>query len=519
MGSIWSRARRLLDLIALNLALLLMASAIASRARGLHHNTLSIHEDWRSTKPHLARYVMASREFEVGRRGLAGDRLDLGAWFGFQEVLYRRPLRLTELDASVRFERDGYVYVLFDVREDGFSGVRLSDRADLPSIHFRASPQGEFTVTRALALPDPVAPDAWHQVEIRFEHGRATILLDGRSDGAFERTDGPQRIGFRGGQRAALVDDVTLRLADGATIRENFSNSRHGALRTLVLFCLGSPAMLAAGLLVRRWRAVPDRSIALAAVPANLVLVAVAAGVYAFEFFSAANYPAITSLVRQAETNSMTARQQQLVGDVRRDYAPAAAGNPYRILVLGSSQTWGAGASAPSDIWVQQLERMLNQDRTGRRFECINAGLSGLTSRSILLMLPDLLTIHPQAALINLSNNDIDTAQFHANLDSIVTTLTEAGVRTVLLLEPNSPERRITDSEHGDLAAKHRIVAALGAARGVPVIDLQRYLAQRNNTGLLWWDFVHLTSLGHRLVAERLRVDLPVLLFPAAARR
>ena len=82
----------------------------------------------------------------------------------------------------------------------------------------------------------------------------------------------------------------------------------------------------------------------------------------------------------------------------------------------------------------------------------------------------------------------------------------------MFVAEPNSIERRPTDSQHGDLAVKHRIVRTIAARHGLPVIDLQWYLTEQKDAGFIWWDFVHLTTLGQRLVAGKLARDLAALL-------
>jgi phospholipase/lecithinase/hemolysin len=45
------------------------------------------------------------------------------------------------------------------------------------------------------------------------------------------------------------------------------------------------------------------------------------------------------------------------------------------------------------------------------------------------------------------------------------------------------------------------------------VIDRHAYLAERRDrAGFVWWDFLHPTSFGQRLVARKLAGDLPPVL-------
>jgi hypothetical protein len=82
--------------------------------------------------------VRAHARYENSR-----NRLNLGAWRGFQQVLDRNALDLAQLEFRFRVEENGRCHVLYDHRADGFSGVRFSSRPDSPSFHYRAAADGE----------------------------------------------------------------------------------------------------------------------------------------------------------------------------------------------------------------------------------------------------------------------------------------------------------------------------------------------------------------------------------------
>lgn len=502
-----SRLRAHLDLLGLNLVTLAAASLLAGATYAQYRHHLGQHAEWTSTKTLLAKRVMGGRTFTNTPNALHRNRLDLGAWFGFQEVLTTRPLDLAGMDVRFCFEPEGYVNVLYDVRANGFAGIRFSDRRDLPTVQFRASPEGEFLATSPVATGGPVAAEKAHDVRIRFERASAVISLDGRTIGSYPRTAGPQRVGFRGGQRAAWVDDVELRLVDGSKVRETFSNWGRSVRPGLAFFCLTGALLGLGALAARHAFGVPVRRVGLGTALVASGLAILAAGACVLVFLVPRRYPGGLGQTERKEIE--TARRRLL--DEFRDRGASRSGDAYRILVLGSSQTWGAGATRLDDVWVRQLERKLSAG-AGRQVECLNAGVSGLTSSGVRESLDELLRTEPDAVIINLSNNDVVPAELRANLDTVVAQLARRGIRAVLLLEPNSPERRPTDSLHGDLGVKHAAVRAVGNAYGVPVIDVHGYLAGKQDSGFLWWDFVHLTSFGQRLVAEKLAADLPALL-------
>ena len=85
--------RRVLVMLALGLcATTLLAETWANR-----HDTLARNGRWISGKVGLARGVMGAVAFMTTRRPLSRNRLDLGSYFGFQEVLYSEPLDLAEI--------------------------------------------------------------------------------------------------------------------------------------------------------------------------------------------------------------------------------------------------------------------------------------------------------------------------------------------------------------------------------------------------------------------------------------
>jgi hypothetical protein len=56
----------------------------------------------------------------------AGHRPNLGAWFGYQEVRYQRPLRPAQLSFAHLLQQRAPLSVVFDKTETGSSGVGLS---------------------------------------------------------------------------------------------------------------------------------------------------------------------------------------------------------------------------------------------------------------------------------------------------------------------------------------------------------------------------------------------------------
>lgn len=512
VGSLRGSFRSNLDLIGINIIILLFVSFGIVRTFALYENSLLVEPQWTATKATLRRGVMGAIAFVSGPQSLARNRLNLGSWFGFQEVLYRDSLELANLEFRFRVEDDGYIHVLYDYRDDGFSGVRLSSRAEFPSSSYQATLEGEFTRIETLPLPS-LTPNLWHRVQVTFEDDKATVALDDEGVGVFRRSPGRQRVGFRGGQRNAWIDDVILTGRDGRIHRDRFTNTHRQWQRLGVVFGGLSFLTVVGFLAARTTSSVPPRDIGMGMLMCFMILGCMVAPAYVMQYVRGSNYGLLSSGAARAEAYWINSSREEILAGIRSRYTVEVPPDVVRILVLGTSQTWGAGAKRDEDVWVQQLERRLNEIGGGRRVECINAGVSGLVTKQVRDMLhTDLAGFAATAAIVNLSNNDIDTAEFQRNLGELAFELSARKIRTVFVLEPNSLERRLSDSRHGNLAAKHALVRAVAARHGAPVVDLHGYLAQRKDAGFLWWDFVHLTSFGQRLVADKLAADLPALL-------
>ena len=72
-------------------------------------NTLENNGRWYSQKADLEMGVMGAQDFMVTQRGLAGGRMDLGAWHGYQEVFVEDFPEAASIAFQYELEKeDGY---------------------------------------------------------------------------------------------------------------------------------------------------------------------------------------------------------------------------------------------------------------------------------------------------------------------------------------------------------------------------------------------------------------------------
>ncbi len=480
------------------IALLLVGAQVAAVVAGAwvyawYSHSVEGSGRWVATKAHLGRKVMGAVDFARSHHTLAGGQLDLGRWFGFQEVVLREPVLVRTVELDFRPEPGAWLALRYGPGPEGGAGLLLGTDERFPSGSFTVDAAGEFEVFEPLTGLRP-APGAWAHLALEFGPAGVSAALDGGAPQRIgEPTSGPQHLAFRGGQASVVLDDVRVRCDGPGGFDETFFHGRGFARGLLALVGLLALDVLA-WRLVRRWRVSGRRLLALA-VGSAASLLFVAAAIVVLQRTKAGRYPRAN---HDAEAAWLSEEATRVAAEVRARHAPAHPGVT-RVLVVGTSQTWGAGATRAEEGFVPELERQLEAARPGRDFECVNGGVSGLRAPRLLeLFQSEWLALEPDLVVLNLSNNDKDAASFAAALRGFADLCAEHEIALLFALEANASE-----AVPGPLAL-HPTMRAVAAERGIEVLDLHQEIARHSGRGFLWWDFVHPTSFGHRLLAEAL---------------
>ncbi len=139
---------------------------------------------------------------------------------------------------------------------------------------------------------------------------------------------------------------------------------------------------------------------------------------------------------------------------------PLTPGRTLTIVTLGDSLTEGIADTPGMGGYPARLERLLDGVHPGT--QVVNVGRSGWTSAQLIKrQLPTAVSIKPDVALVWIGSNDLwryyraeqevqDRKDYSANLDTILSTLQEARIRTfIALLDDQSkrPVARTTEVE------------------------------------------------------------------------
>jgi lysophospholipase L1-like esterase len=175
-----------------------------------------------------------------------------------------------------------------------------------------------------------------------------------------------------------------------------------------------------------------------------------------------------------------------------------------RVIFAGTSQTIGAGARNLEETFFVRTHRQLAATLSPLLLESINISISAVSPPFLLQEYEQkYLRMEPDLLVINLGTNGINE-ELVTGLSGFLEINRAHHIFTVIVLEPNNSEIQTAIKD------KHQIIRSLGARENIPILDLQAYLSDSSvaQSGALWWDFVHLTSYGHSLVAKWLSLQL-----------
>lgn len=481
--------------------LLVLAGAAAAGAlmRTAWYNRLVANGQWRAAKRDYVT-LMGADQLPICSQLFAGNRLNLGVWHGFQELVSQplpRPVR-----ASFRFRVRERGYLVFECARlrDEFWGVRFSADPRYPAVFIHAASSGEFIEKRPLPAAAP-ASGRWHACTAVYGPDQVAIALGGAPLGTFALPQADAYcLGFRGGAQPACVDNVRVVCRGGAVFSDAFDNRRRCFFSEFwPLMRWAAAASMTLGILWwLRTRALERVLWTLTALGLCAAAMALTGYVY-YVYVMAGRYPTAESaqpmeerLVEQASLDKC--RQLDAVFSQR----PPSPGET-RILFVGTSQTWGAGARDYAHTYPMLIERALNENAPpGRCFTCINTGICGQNAAALFTLYETRwMAYKPDLTVIDLGFNDCDRnqAEFGRALEQFAALNRAHGVRTLFVREPTDLDGA------GTVPRCYETMTAVAQAQDVPLVRADERIAERIDDGFLFWDMVHFTPYGHQTMA------------------
>jgi len=468
----------------------------------LLNNTLNDNGKWVSTKQGLEMEVMGWSSFMNTTQALAGCRLNLDAWHGHQELLTAAQMHgLVKAEFDFRLSPGAHLAFVLDKGPERFSGIRISASNVLKSQYFVARNDGEFLETRDLAVPQ-IVPNRWNHCRFEVLSNKGLLVVNGTRVDVGPLSFSPDPTpGFRGCEKPVAIDNVVFQGRDRILLEDRFlvaeNRGRYFAIALMAMAAISVCYFVAHRALGLRW----TRTVG-SAVKFNWLLAFVLSVVTPYLVVALGRYPQASGLI-QEEVAYLMAHQQRREEEIRQDGEDCARQGRDMILFIGSSQTWGAGAHKNGETFVSRVQQRFDERAEGEsRYQCLNAGMNGADTPILVPRYEQKwLQMGPKAVVVILGFNDMGIPdyehQYPAGLRKIVALNKQRGVPTFFVLEAFSWEHVFSEDVH-----THRLMRAVGHEEGVPVIDAHGHLLRSMGNGYLWWDFIHPTSFGHRLIGD-----------------
>lgn len=457
--------------------------------------------------------VLGRNEFFKSYQTLANNHLNLSAWFGYNEVITKTPYSLKSVDFDFYLDTNSFFYFIFNKNKELFSAVRLGNNSVFPPANLTVKQTGEFISSLPLDIKD-ISPKKWHHGQFVFEKDLKTVIL--KIDNinvanlqSFHWSD--QKFGFRGSNNKVLIDNVIAKdVNDKRLFFDNFSN--YGKLfllkYILILITIGLTNLIIF-LVSLHFR----KKDLIAAIFSVTIYAATLLGVlmiivwYMWSIFTP-SYPMEGSILKNIGHRlnikglPVFANDPFVHSEEDMDhFKKYQSNNKKKIIFIGTSQTWGAGAEKENEAMVKVFDSNLikyaSESANKKDYQVINTAISGSDSTELLHFYKEnWIKLLPKIVIINLSNNDRNNEIFKKNLQEFIKLNNEQKIKTVFVLEANSLENTPTE------LINHKIMRNIGIEGGALVLDLHSYVKSKRDTGILWWDSVHPTSYGHQLIGD-----------------
>lgn len=504
----------------------LLVAFFFAKSGSLLKNTLENNQKWLASKLNLEMGVMGAWNFFHQTQPLNQNHLDLGAWHGFQEIITRDQYEFDSMSFKIKLQPKSYLVLYYQINESTKSALRISD--DLQNLAcLSIDERGQYLSNTPIRINSIANPEAWQTIKLDLNNQRAKFHISGQ-EVSCEHKDftSPSKIGFKNGLNNVLLDDIELTKDHRVLFKENFTNTESFYLFFILYFIVTT---ICQGLLILASRKFFKKTkIVFPLLLINLVsLLIIAISYNYFLFYFVGNYPNLDSIISQLrkEEDAWVDNEVELIS--KKIMSEFNSNDSEKVMFIGSSQTWGAGASAYDKTFPIQFETLYNRQRlfganetsthsaqvlgvdSSQNITVINAGISGTTSNDLLKEYEqNWINLHPRITIINLSSNDFDYGieeeVFQKNLETFIELNQSQGIKTVLMIEARSKE--IENSNEFQ-----KVVKKVAEQNQVILIDSNQYLNSKNESGILWWDFIHPTDYGHYLIAEFLLKELSKL--------
>lgn len=456
--------------------------------------TLYDNGNWESGKTKLKKGVIAAWCMMFTKAGLSKNILNISAWLGYQELIYKKPV----CPSSVTFRCRAYnrQFCFYTNKTDTVSeGLYFSYSHDTTCCRFKVNNAGKFIYTQNFTVGKELKNNHWNTCRVSFTNDSGYLMINNKAYGCWpQNINCNRKIGFRGSGYNVYVDDIyyTDRAGNNILI-DNFTPPSH--INSQALWLL---AVLLALLILFNGQRLYISAVSLFIMSAFCLI---------YFWVLSAWYPrSFIDIDFKGHTSSIEL-EGQVRARLRKEYPlNEFSGKKNLILFIGSSQTWGAGISTQGKTMPQLIEDTLRTFFNDTSITVINCGISGHTSEKLLAVYKtEWIKYRPSLVIINSGTNDADTAVLRNSIHQFLDLDDSLKIKTVLIAEPN-------DLYHTEKLKLNHLILVQEAAKykRCSMVQVQAWMDSCNTKGFIWWDYVHLTDYGYELMADKITAPIIV---------
>ena len=465
--------------------------------------------------------LMGVEEYFSDRHALLGERLNLGAWFGYQDVQYREGIDDFETMAvRVELDPDSYLWVYLNCDEAECVALRMSTTPEFANGIYAIKKSGEMTKIAAGEILEAGA----HRIGIVADSNRMHLVsIDGRVVHNVKYGSGTSAVlRFRSGEIPAFVSDIEVTGKNHQRLRLNFA-AKFQYVRFLGIFAVLLVLALLVGFATRK----PNYGFMVTFVFLSLGIILFIFDKFywgrlyltremnpkheissdvalSFEearksFFKVAEPPQKRPADITIDDIQIIDRNGNVTAARSVDSVPANSAGTLKIAIAGGSQSWGGGASSLAATWGARFVKELAQ-KTGRNVVGVNFSICGGKLYNFMQRTDQILKFRPDLIIVNFGYNDEVTpdSHFESQLNDFIAQLAAAKLNVLFSIEAISIEHRTRET------VKAPLIRRLVSKNNYETVSLHDSIAKADtrNSGVLWQDHVHFTDFGQEQAAK-----------------
>jgi lysophospholipase L1-like esterase len=450
--------------------------------------TLAENGNWKSSKTELKKGVVAAWSTMFTKATLAGNKVDIASWHGYQEFTYKKPLAVGTIQFDVM--PNGNVFSLLLHKSDSLTyGVRFSKNGE--HFFFITQNSGAFLFKKSFGFSDSLIQQySWNTIGFDMNQSRVTLYVNEQKvDSTMMSLPALLKPGMKGdiAFRSVFIDNIKAWDGQGRIVlHETFTPAFKFYFLSVLVFIL---------FVVLGWYLSYKFSLQYALYILSVVVLCFVI-YYAFYFYKASSYFNWgDNYINWNGVEPNHEGAESICERLMREFPIATSVGLNKIMFIGTSQTWGAGASSPQKTMPALIDKYLRDEFPIDSFTIINTGIPESEAPALWDLYKKQWSKHrPQLVVINLSTNDYDTTAFRSAIRSFLAYNYKHQINTLLIEEPNDV---VTER----LAYNHQIVRTEAMKYEVKCLSVQQQIDSAGAGGFLWWDYVHFTDFGYEVLA------------------